>query len=316
VTSTETGSLVRHDRFRHLVFEGSARAAARSRQPVAPPVHDVSRQREALPSDLPGVPHETHEFIRVVLQQAGLAHQQYRPRPLVRRVQACLRAINADSLSDATTMIRSDRISHRAAADALLIGVTEFFRDRRVFDALGVGAVPLLARRRGVVDAWSVGCSDGAELYSIAMILAEQRRWCIGRLLGTDCRQGAIDRAVTARYSDAAVRNLPKHLMEKYIRQTGHSVVVSDDLRRITRWRVQDALTTNDYACWDLILCRNVAIYLDPEAARDLWLRLYLALRPGGVLVVGRAERPCGVRLRRLEPCVYIKDHEQGADHV
>jgi chemotaxis methyl-accepting protein methylase len=76
----------------------------------------------------------------------------------------------------------------------------------------------------------------------------------------------------------------------------------------MARWRVQDALTISDYACWDLILCRNMAIYLDPEAIRDLWVRLSRALRPGGILVVGRAERPSGAHLRRLGPCIYARE--------
>lgn len=310
--SGDPGTFVNPERLRYLSFEGKPRAQA----PVRQPVMAEEPVKPFTPLDIPAdepfeLPADTDCFIRTVLEQAGLAHQQYRTRPLVRRVSACMRALDAHSLPVATALVQKDISWQRIAADTLLIGVTGFFRDRPIFDVLASQVIPVLVRRRGVLDVWSVGCSDGAELYSVAMILAEQKRWCIGRLLGTDCRQSAVDRAVTARYPKASAREVPELLTTRYLRPAGNTVTVIDELRRMARWRTQNALATNDYACWDLILCRNMAIYLDPGAVKDLWQRLARALRPGGVLVVGRAERPHLPELQRIDACIYLKKGQE-----
>ena len=81
-------------------------------------------------------------------------------------------------------------------------------------------------------------------------------------------------------------------------------------LRLAARWRTADVLAGPVPGPWDLILCRNLAIYLQPDANARLWAGLESALRPGGFLVTGKAERPAGpaaARLRAAGPCVYRK---------
>ncbi len=187
---------------------------------------------------------------------------------------------------------------------------------------------------------WSVGCSDGAELYSIALLLSELG--VLGRceLLGTDCRPDAIERAREGVYDAAAVGGLPKSMIRRYFRpveplqsgfnhyappmspyraapsprQVASRWQVAAELRHALRWRTADALTVREPGEWDLILCRNVSIYLQPEATRDLWSRLTSALRPGGVIMLGKAERPATRGLAPIGNCLYRRcdtDHDR-----
>ena len=83
------------------------------------------------------------------------------------------------------------------------------------------------------------------------------------------------------------------------------------------RWRTGDVLTLPEPGTWDLVLCRNLAIYLQPEAASGLWRRLGASLRPGGLLALGKAERPTGASdLAAVGPCLYRRTDLTGAVDV
>ena len=102
-----------------------------------------------------------------------------------------------------------------------MIGVTNFFRDPHVFAQLAERALTYLPTCRGAVRVWSAGCSDGSELYSVAMLAAELG--VLGRceLLGTDCRPDAVERARAGVFDDAAVRGVPPDLLRRYFTRAG-----------------------------------------------------------------------------------------------
>jgi chemotaxis methyl-accepting protein methylase len=140
------------------------------------------------------------------------------------------------------------------------------------------------------------------------MILAEWGALGPGRseLVGTDCRPDAVARAAAGAYDPQAVAAVPQALRERHFMRAGAQFHVCPALRRATAWRTGDVLAAAEPGEWDVVLCRNLSIYLRPEAAAPLWDRLAAALRPGGLLVVGKAERPAGGRgLSPVGPCLY-----------
>jgi chemotaxis methyl-accepting protein methylase len=135
---------------------------------------------------------------------------------------------------------------------------------------------------------------------------AELLRRC--ELVGTDCRPEALARAAAGDFDAAAVKGVPPALLRRHFSCDGGRHRVSPDVRSALRWRHGDVVAGPEPGEWDLVLCRNVAIYLQPEASAALWANLVAPLRPGGVLVTGKAERPLGVRnLVPLGPCLYRK---------
>jgi chemotaxis protein methyltransferase CheR len=158
----------------------------------------------------------------------------------------------------------------------------------------------------GALRIWSVGCSDGSELYSLAMLLAEQRILHRCYLLGTDCRADAIRRAATGAYDTAAVRGVPTGLLQRYFTFSGRDWRLHGWLRTAVQFRTANVLKIMEPGLFDLVLCRNMAIYLESDAVLQLWSGLEHSLRTGGVLVLGKAERPIGAkRLSAVAPCVY-----------
>jgi chemotaxis protein methyltransferase CheR len=286
------------------------------------------------------------ELLELIFDRAGLA-RSYRPDALGRRLPACLRALKVHSAEEARQLLLRRPELLPAALSALLIGVTEFFRDRAVFEGIRTEVLPRLAGRDGTLRVWSAGCSTGEEVYSMAILLAEaallERSW----LLGTDCRGDAIGRARESQYCAAAIQALDASIRTTYfepiegdgggfakaasrqerLSREASSVPVcpafgSRDrrvsrtlrwrpvaaLRGRARWKVADLTRTVEIGPWDMILCRNLAIYLERGSAAAIWQRLADALRPGGLLVVGKAERPpAGIGLLPLRRCIYRK---------
>ncbi|HZU35128.1 MAG TPA: CheR family methyltransferase, partial [Gemmataceae bacterium] len=192
------------------------------------------------------------------------------------------------------------------ALDAMLVGVTSLFRDPPVFDILRDTIACELARGRSGLTVWSAGCSDGAELYSTALLLAEQGLLFASYLLGTDCRPVAIEQAKKGSFDPLEMRNVPTDLRNRYFHLRAGRWEVVQAVRSLLRWKVSDLLRAPEPGIWDVILCRNTTMYMRTEMLDGLWERFEQGLRPGGVLVLGKAERPAkSKRLVALGPCLY-----------
>ncbi|MEK7954073.1 CheR family methyltransferase [Luteolibacter soli] len=238
--------------------------------------------------------------------QAGLDPWLYRTAPLVRRFPACLRALRVDTLAAAERVLAANPALALKALESLLIGTTELFRDPSVFAHLEQHILPKLTQRSPSLRIWSAACSDGAELYSVAILLAKLGSLKGSHLLGSDCRPDAIEHAKRGVY-------LPRERAQP-VSAAFHSqeladgrIVMSHEIREALQWEQSDLLAPRPWESWDLILCRNLAIYLEPLAAEVLWGRLAEALAPGGFLIVGKAEKPRISSLHRISPSIYRK---------
>lgn len=296
---------------RHPTSCAMVRAGAQ--QPGASPpfriaCHRADDSRTPHPSGDPLDP-EALRFVRWVLDYAGVDPDCYRSEPLARRLQACLRLLRARSIAEAWERLQQEPERMRLAVSTLLIGVTQFFREPAVFSYLDEVVFPKLSSRGAGLRVWSAGCADGAELYSVAMLLAERGLLEGSTLLGTDCRADAVRQAEWGWFEPARLESLDERLRHAYFVPHQRGWQVCHALREATRWRQQDAFAGAPAGeqPWDLILCRNLAIYLEPSAAARLWSVLAGSLRAGGILVVGKAERPEQPSLVRLAPCVLEK---------
>lgn len=184
---------------------------------------------------------------------------------------------------------------------------TDHDRLHRLFTLAGL--LPQLLARPDGPRIWSVGCSDGAELYSLAMLLEARGGLRRASLLGTDCRADAIARAIQGSFELSAIKNVPAEFRGRYLLFHDARWRVHPRLRAATEWRNANVLATTEAVSWDLILCRNLAIYLNPPAVARLWGSLAQCLCPGGFLMLGKAERPYGTRgLSQIAPGIYQRE--------
>ena len=298
--------LVRPSKYRHVVFTGPAGNTARIVN-LAPPAQDGKPSRQPPRKQLT---EEEGAFVRSLFACAGLDADAYRPESLRRRLGACLRAIRATSILEARWVLAKNPSLVPVAMNAMVIGVTSFFRDAAVFDQLAFNVLPTLFRSPRPPRVWSVGCSEGQELYSVAILLAELNLLDGCYLLGTDCRGEAIQQAREGFYDAASLKPVPPSWASKYFTMhAGGRWRIASSLRTAVQWRTADVTRIAEPGVWDVILCRNMAMYLRPEASGRIWELFERALRPGGYLVLGKAERPTNARrLSPVGPCLFRRD--------
>jgi chemotaxis protein methyltransferase CheR len=246
------------------------------------------------------------EFAAWVLDSAGLSSQAYRATPINRRLAACMRTLKAGSLAEAHHLLMQHPGLSEKAIDSLFIGSTEFARDAPVFKALRKIIAAGLAIHEKPIRIWSAGCSNGAELYSMAMLLAEAGLLKCSTIVGTDCRAAAIREAQAGLYHESSVQSMDASLRKKYMQNTGKQWCVAESLHAQAQWRVKNLLAGCEKGPWDIILWRNMAIYLKHGSAHQVWEAMIKELRIGGMVVVGKAERPPSSScLTFISPCIY-----------
>lgn len=247
-------------------------------------------------------------FALELLQMAGLDPAGYRMAPLIRRIPACLRVLRVPSVATARELLARHPQKREAAIHALLIGTSSFFRDLAVFDHLASTVIPEMVAKHERPRVWSSACSNGMELYSVAMMLASHGGASPGQLLGTDCRRQSIAEAERGIYSLEAATAIPSALAERHLIRGKVSVAMAPVIHAAVKWKCGDLLTRSEPGPWNMILCRNLAIYLEARVVEKLWQRLLCELAPGGVLVVGKAEKPRLKGLTMIGPCIYQKN--------
>lgn len=183
-------------------------------------------------------------------------------------------------------ILRADAGERRRFRRAIAISHTAMSRDPHQFALLEEELLPRLLAGGGRISAWSAGCSNGSELYSLGILLE---------------RLGALERALLLG-SDLLEENLA-------IAQVGAFEGVSEAVRARVRFEQRDLVADGPPpGRWRLILCRNVAIYMGPAARERLYRNLVAALARRGVLLLGRSERlvdPGALGLRVIGPHAY-----------
>ncbi len=186
----------------------------------------------------------------------------------------------------------------RRVVEAMTTNETSFFRDVHPFDALRTRLLPellaaRLAERR--LRFWSNACSSGQEAYSLAMLLAEHfpqlRNWEVS-ILATDISRDMVQRTGQGSFGQLEMnRGLPAPLLLKYFTRSGTHWQIKPELRRLVLAREMNLITSwPPLPRFDVILLRNVLIYFDLDAKRNILRRARQVLRPDGYLLLGSAE--------------------------
>jgi chemotaxis protein methyltransferase CheR len=207
-----------------------------------------------------------------------------------------------DQLIALLTQSREASLARRVV-EALLNNETYFYRDRAMFDLLNQRVLPELAKRRETtrrLSIWSVGCSTGQELYSLAMMLAEQgSRWhgWTFDLIGTDVSESVIEMARKGTYTQFQIqRGLGVAQMLQWFREVPEGWQIDEKLRRMVQFEVHNMLDPPpcQAAKFDLVLCRNVMLYFEGPNRARAFDRLGSALAPDGWLMLGAGETVIG----------------------
>ena len=223
----------------------------------------------------------------------------YKMGTLQRRVERrmALASIPVTDMANYLTILESDAGELNLLAADLLINVTSFFRDANVFEMLANSVVPEIVRRHnddGPLRIWIVGCSTGEETYSLAMIFAEAiaaaKRTITLCVFASDVDADAVAKAREGYYPASIATDItPARLARFFVKQDlGYQVVPA--LRANVVFTTQDLLTDPPFSRLDMVSCRNLLIYLGPDAQAKATALFHFALRQGGILLLGTSE--------------------------
>lgn len=202
----------------------------------------------------------------------------------------------------------STKTIERKIIDAISTNETLFFRDTGPFELLQHKIFPELIDARSSKSSmlktslkiWSAASSTGQELYSVAIVLHELlkdlSKYSI-KLMGTDISDAAVSQASSGKYNKFEIeRGLAREKLSKYFTPMGQTWKVNDQLRAMVNFRKFNLMTPfTGLGKFDIILCRNVAIYFTLEDRKKLFNKIAEVLEPDGYLIIGSTESLTGV---------------------
>jgi len=226
------------------------------------------------------------------------------------RLGPLLRETGLSSYSELYFKAKSDLTKSlaRRIIDAISTGETSFFRDTSPFELLRHKIIPDLIDARTLsgrpgpipIRIWSAACSTGQEIYSVAIVLKEllgdTSRYAV-RLLATDISDQAVAQASRGSFNAVEIeRGLPKDKLARYFIPEGNQWKIRDEIRAMATFRTLNLMEDfRGLGTFDIVLCRNVAIYFNEDDRKSLFNRIGTVMEKDGYLIIGSTESLTGI---------------------
>ncbi|HXY41405.1 MAG TPA: CheR family methyltransferase, partial [Vicinamibacteria bacterium] len=227
----------------------------------------------------------------------GVDFTHYKQPTIKRRILRRMALHRQDDLDAYLGLLRSRPEEARSLYQDILIHVTRFFREPESFEALAKDVLPRLLHGRRAdnpLRMWVAGCATGEEAYSLAITLwevaGEEAPELNVQIFGTDVSETAIEYARQGQYPTSIAEDISPERLRRFFLRVDGSYRISKVLRDHCVFARQDLTRDPPFSKLDLILCRNVLIYMDVTLQRKLLPIFHYALRPEGFLVLGHAE--------------------------
>ncbi len=233
-----------------------------------------------------------------VRARTGRDFTRYKRSTIMRRIRRRMQLRYVEELERYIELLRTKPDEVRALADDLLINVTSFFRDPEVFDALEKVVVPKLFEGKEPeqeIRIWCVGCATGEEVYSVAMLVLEEATKRGGQspklhIFASDLHERSLEKAREAFYPGDIAAEVPAQRLKRFFVEVKGGYRIRKELRDTVVFASHNLLADPPFSRLDLILCRNLLIYLQRDVQADVLKVFHYALRPGGYLVLGTSE--------------------------
>ena len=231
--------------------------------------------------------------------QTGQDFSLYKKSTIYRRIERRMGIHQIEKIGDYVRFMQENPHETDLLFKELLIGVTSFFRDPLVWEAFQLRAIPLLLAARpagGVLRAWVVGCSTGEEAYSLAIVFREaveavkpSRNFRL-QIFATDLDKDAIDKARTGCYSFNIATDVSPERLRRFFERDDHGFRISREIRETVVFAPQNVIMDPPFTKLDILICRNLLIYMEQELQKKLLPLFHYSLNSGGLLFLGSAE--------------------------
>ena len=237
----------------------------------------------------------------ILLLRAKTGHDfsLYKKNTLYRRIERRMSIHQIDRIMTYVRFLQENPQEADLLFRELLIGVTSFFRDPAAWEHLQNKALPLLLETcppNGTLRAWSLGCSTGEEAYSLAIAFKEAvarlapEAGIKMRIFATDLDGDAIDRARCGHYPANIVADVSPERLDRFFVQDLQGYRVGKEIREMITFATQNVIMDAPFTKLDILVCRNLLIYLAPELQQRLIALFHYSLNPGGILLLGSSE--------------------------
>ena len=239
------------------------------------------------------------KIIILLRMQTGQDFSLYKKSTIYRRIERRMGLHQIDRIASYVRFLQENPQETELLFKELLIGVTSFFRDQAAWDQLRDDAIPSILTQNpagGVVRAWVAGCSTGEEAYSLAIVMKEavERLKPTGsfsfQIFGTDLDRDAIDKARAGAYPANIVADVSPERLRRFFIKEEALYRVGKEIREKVIFAPQNVIMDPPFTKLDLLVCRNLLIYMTPELQKKLLPLFHYALNPGGLLFLGSAE--------------------------
>ena len=240
---------------------------------------------------------DLEEILRKIRETRNFDFRNYKRPTLLRRIQRRMQDRGKRTVREYGALLDRDAAEFDALLGSMFIKVTSFFRDPEVWQELSSKAIPqmLSEKRPGEeIRVWSAGCATGEEAFSAAIVLAEAMGPSFGnqdvKIFGTDVDEKAIAHARKGQYARDQVESVPKKALAEWFIEEGDGYAVRKELRRSVIFGINNLVSDAPISRLDLLICRNVFIYLDAALQKRVLSRFHYALRQHGILMLGKSE--------------------------
>ena len=245
------------------------------------------------------------EFVRDFLYKgSGLSITMDKAYLLESRLNPIIKKHQMSGIGDVISKLRANDLAVKnQVIEAMTTNETFFFRDTHPFDRFRDVILPKIIEKKApgsTIRIWCAACSSGQEPYSLGIILKENAAKYAGykfEIIGTDISKDILDTAKAGKYSQFEVqRGMPIQLLVKYFRQEGADWFINDDIKSMIKYdsfNLLDPMTK--FGTLDVIFCRNVLIYFDPQTKGKVLAELHAHMAKHGFLFLGGAETVIGI---------------------
>ena len=237
------------------------------------------------------------EIIALIRSKTGHDFSPYKAPTILRRINRRMGLLGITTLADYAKCLQQKSQEVSTLANDLMINVTGFFRDPEAWEAFREAVIHPLVKARSPDDsirAWVTACASGEEAYSLAMLICEEAER-LGKsvdvkIFATDTADKSLGLARAGIYPGGIEGDISPERLERFFERDEQTYRVKKTLRDQVVFASQDVLRDPPFSRVDIVTCRNLLIYLEPETQRRVLALMHFALREGGHLFLGNAE--------------------------
>ncbi|WP_148134906.1 CheR family methyltransferase [Candidatus Formimonas warabiya] len=257
-----------------------------------------------------GDPMAYHAFTQRLKTSVGIDLGGYKTTQMQRRIEHFIERCKCSGHEQFLQLLKQNTAVKDQFIKYLTINVTEFLRNPDLFRYLETNILPGMVQKTGTVKIWSAACSNGAEPYSMSIIMQSSFPSKPFHIDATDIDDEMLQKAKAGEYMGDVLKNLSPQRLATYFEPNGPGVRIKKSVSAHVSFRKHNLLLDVYDKGYDLIVCRNVTIYFTPEAQEYCYQGFSKSLNSGGVLFIGASENIFNYRkygLERICPSFFRK---------